>query len=144
MTSPLERVRRRFPAPGPAGLFTRAAVTVSFHPDRLLADGADVATRMTGDGAYHNQFRTGISNGGPGGDRRRWEDRMFPGLPPDAGPVHGALNLAGCPDGAAPRLGSCHLRRRAARFRRRRGGGRPPAARAPRRVCPRSDAPPRR
>jgi hypothetical protein len=52
VTSPLEHVRRRFPAPGPAGLFTRAAVTVNFHPDRLLADGTDVATRMAADGAW--------------------------------------------------------------------------------------------
>jgi hypothetical protein len=90
-------------------LFTRAVITVSFHPDRLLADGACVADHLVEDGAYHNQFRTGVSNGGLGGDRRLWEDRMFPGLTDDDRPVYGALNLAGHPDGASPRFGSCHL-----------------------------------
>jgi hypothetical protein len=109
VSSPLEHVRRLFPAPGPPGLFDRAVITVSFHPDRLLADGRDVATHLAEDGAYHNQFRTGISNGGLGGDRLAWEDRMFPGLGMHERPVYGALNLAGHPDGASPRFGSCHL-----------------------------------
>lgn len=109
MTSPLEHVRRRFPAPGPPGLFDRAAITVNFHPDRLLADGRSVAEHLVDDGAYHNQFRTGISNGGLGGDRPRWEERMFPGLSAGQRPIYGALNLAGHPDGASPRFGSCHL-----------------------------------
>ena len=97
MTSPLDHVLRR------------AVITVSFHPDRLLADGLDVASHLAADGEYHNQFRTGISNGGLGGDRPAWEDRMFPGLAPHERPVYGALNLAGYPDGASPRFGSCHL-----------------------------------
>jgi hypothetical protein len=90
-------------------LFTRAVITVSFHPDRLLADGVCVADHLVEDGAYHNQFRTGISNGGLGGDRRLREDQMFPGRTDDDRPVYGALNLAGHPDGASPRFGSCHL-----------------------------------
>jgi hypothetical protein len=90
-------------------LFTRAVITVSFHPDRLLADGVCVADHLVADGAYHNQFRTGISNGGLGGDRLLWEERMFPGLTDDDRPIYGALNLAGHPDGASPRFGSCHL-----------------------------------
>jgi hypothetical protein len=111
VTSPLDHVRRLCPEPGPPGLFERAAITVSFHPDRLLADGVSVAEHLAADGVYHSQFRTGISNGGLGGDRDLWEQRMFPGCysgPADR-PVYGALNLAGYPDGASPRFGSCHL-----------------------------------
>ena len=107
MTSPLDHVRRLFPQPGPPGLVERAAITVNFHPDRLLADGVTVAEHLAADGAYYSQFRTGISNGGLGGDRDRWEQRMFPGLTDR--PIYGALNLAAHPDGAAPRFGSCHL-----------------------------------
>lgn len=81
-------------------------ITVSFHPDRLLADGTDVATHLATDGEYHHQFRIGISNGGLGGDRQAREELMFPGLAP---PLYGAVNLAGHPDGGSPRFGSCHL-----------------------------------
>ncbi|GIM94951.1 DUF3626 domain-containing protein [Paractinoplanes toevensis] len=104
-------VRERFPAPGPAGLFDRVVITVNFHPDRLLADGSTVAARLAADGVYRTQFETGISNGGLGGDRPAWEERMFPGVYAGAvgRPVYGGLNLAGHPDGASPRFGSCHL-----------------------------------
>ena len=101
--------------PGPE--FTAgAAITVNFHPDRLLADGRTVAEHLFAEGRYRNQFETGISNGGLnaylGGDRDRWEHRMFDGA--YAGmvadrPVYGALNLAGYVDGASPRFGSCYL-----------------------------------
>ncbi|MCA2214946.1 DUF3626 domain-containing protein [Jidongwangia harbinensis] len=101
----------------PPGLLDRAPITVSFHPDRLLGDGATVAEHLLADGRYRSQFETGISNGGltayPGGDRHRWEQRMFGGAYPADGivgrPVYGGLNLAGHPDGASPRFGSCHL-----------------------------------
>ncbi|MEV4705160.1 DUF3626 domain-containing protein [Actinoplanes sp. NPDC049316] len=104
----------RVPVPG-------ARITVNFHPDRLLRDGRTVAEHLAAEGVYRSQFETGISNGGltayPGGDRDRWEQRLFAGAYPSrsgAGrPVYGALNLAGHPDGAAPRFGSCHLRLRA-------------------------------
>lgn len=113
MTSAADRalahVRALFPAAAdlPAG----TAVTVNFHPDRLVADGRTVAECLATDGVYRSQFETGISNGGIGEFRARWEDRMFGGAyPGTAGrPVYGALNLAGHPDGAAPRFGSCHL-----------------------------------
>jgi hypothetical protein len=100
-----------FPAPGPAGLFDRAVITVSFHPDRLVADGRTVAECLAADGVYRSQFETGISNGGLGGDRVAWEERMFPGVYRSAvgRPVYGGLNLAGFADGASPRFGSCHL-----------------------------------
>ncbi|MEV4640164.1 DUF3626 domain-containing protein [Actinoplanes sp. NPDC049548] len=103
-----------------------ARITVSFHPDRLLGDGRTVAERLAADGVYRSQFETGISNGGltayPGGDRDRWEQRMFAGAYPSstrAGrPLYGGLNLAGHPDGASPRFGSCHLRLRPSVLRR--------------------------
>jgi hypothetical protein len=111
---------RALAAPGiapPPGLLQRSPITVSFHPDRLLPDGRTVAQRLLADGRYRSQFETGISNGGltarPGGDRDRWEQRMFAGAYPPAvttgRPVYGGLNLAGHPDGASPRFGSCHL-----------------------------------
>ena len=97
-------------------------ITLNFHPDRLLADGRSVAQALTTDGVYRSQFETGISNGGltayPGGDRDRWEQRLFggayqwPGVDPADRPKYGGLNLLDHPDGAAVRFGSCHLRLR--------------------------------
>jgi hypothetical protein len=110
----LAHVRDLFPEAGPAEV-PAAPITVSFHPDRLLAGGGTVAERLASEGVYRSQFETGISNGGltafPGGDRDRWEQRMFPGVYTAAvgRPVYGGLNLAGYPDGASPRFGSCHL-----------------------------------
>ncbi|MEU7607801.1 DUF3626 domain-containing protein [Micromonospora sp. NPDC049204] len=99
-------------------------LTVNFHPDRLCADGRTVADALAEDGAYRSQFVTGISNGGltayPGGDRDRWERRMFdgayqrPGVTPAQRPTYGGLNLLDHADGACPRFGSCHLRLRPA------------------------------
>jgi hypothetical protein len=119
VTTPAQRalahVRALAPEPGPDGLLDRVAVTVNFHPDRLLADGRTVAEHLAAEGVYRSQFETGISNGGltaySGGDRDRWEQRMFPGVyaSPAGRPVYGGLNLAGHPDGASPRFGSCHL-----------------------------------
>jgi hypothetical protein len=119
VTSPADRalahVRGLFPAPGPAGLFDRAVITVSFHPDRLVAGGRTVAECLLADGVYRTQFETGISNGGLdgviGGLRTVWEQRMFGGAYESAAgrPIYGGLNLAGHPDGASPRFGSCHL-----------------------------------
>lgn len=57
-------------------------VTLHFHPDRLVA-GVPILQRMACDGVYRSQFETRTSNGGltahPGGDRWRWESRMFAG-----------------------------------------------------------------
>ncbi|MEU8816897.1 DUF3626 domain-containing protein [Actinoplanes sp. NPDC048796] len=108
----LAHVRGLFPEASPV---PAAPITVSFHPDRLLAGGATVAECLAAEGVYRSQFETGISNGGltayPGGDRERWEHRMFGGAyTGTAGrPIYGGLNLAGYPDGASPRFGSCHL-----------------------------------
>ncbi|MFI8287619.1 DUF3626 domain-containing protein [Streptomyces sp. NPDC085614] len=92
-------------------------VTLNFHPDRLL-HGKPILDAMAEDGAYHSQFVTGTSNGGltahPGGDRWRWESRIFDGAYDEATaherPVYGALDFRGKPVGGAPRFGSAHFR----------------------------------
>ena len=57
-------------------------VTLHFHPDRLTG-GRPILERMAKDKVYRSQFETGTSNGGltahPGGDRWRWENRIFAG-----------------------------------------------------------------
>ncbi|WP_341715733.1 DUF3626 domain-containing protein [Micromonospora sp. FIMYZ51] len=105
-----------------AAIGSTGRVTLNFHPDRLLADGRTVAEALAAEGVYRSQFETGISNGGlsayAGGDRDRWEQRMFGGAYQRAGvrpadrPKYGGLNLLDHPDGACPRFGSCHLRLR--------------------------------
>ncbi|MGC5022819.1 DUF3626 domain-containing protein [Micromonospora sp. DT47] len=105
-----------------AAVAEHGRLTVNFHPDRLLADGRTVAGALADEGAYRSQFVTGMSNGGltayQGGDRDRWEERLFggayqqPGVRPADRPVYGGLNLLDHPDGACPRFGSCHLRLR--------------------------------
>ena len=100
-----------------APLDPRLRVTLNFHPDRAAAGGL-VLDRLAGDGVYRSQFVTGTSNGGltayPGGDRWRWESRIFGGAydaaPAADRPVYGALNFRGKPVGAAPRFGSAHFR----------------------------------
>lgn len=92
-------------------------VTLNFHPDRLVA-GEPILAAMARDGVYRSQFETGTSNGGltahPGGNRWRWESRIFDGAYDDAEPAvrpkYGALDLHQRPHGAAPRFGSAHLR----------------------------------
>ncbi|MET7964742.1 DUF3626 domain-containing protein [Micromonospora zamorensis] len=106
------------------GAIGSGRLTVNFHPDRLCADGRTVADALAEDGVYRSQFVTGISNGGltayPGGDRDRWEHRMFggayqrPGVTSAQRPTYGGLNLLDHADGACPRFGSCHLRLRPA------------------------------
>jgi hypothetical protein len=99
-----------------------ADVTLSFHPDRLLADGRSVAEALCDEGVYRSQFETRISNGGltayPGGDRDRWERALFggayqaPGVRHAERPRYGGLNLLHHRNGACPAFGSCHLRLR--------------------------------
>jgi hypothetical protein len=92
-------------------------ITLNFHPDRLIG-GLAILRALAQDGAYHSQFVTGTSNGGltahPGGDRWRWESRIFGGAYDDADPherpVYGALNFRRQVVGAAPRFGSSHFR----------------------------------
>jgi hypothetical protein len=95
----------------------RLRIHVQFHPDRA-GRGRTVLDALADGGVYLSQFVTGTSNGGltahPGGDRWRWESRMFGGAyddaPATARPVYGALDHLGQPRGAAPRFGSAYLR----------------------------------
>ena len=92
-------------------------VTLHFHPDRL-ARGVPILLRMAADGIYRSQFETGTGNGGltafPGGDRWRWESRIFGGAYDDGPaanrPRYGSLNFRGRRVGGSPRFGSAHLR----------------------------------
>ena len=92
-------------------------ITVNFHPDWPMGDGT-VLEALAVEGVYRSQFVTGTSNGGLtahlGGDRWRWESRMFGGAydegPAEARPVYGALNFRRKTVGGAPRFGSAHLR----------------------------------
>jgi hypothetical protein len=103
----------------------RARVTLNFHPDRPARDGGPLLASLLRDGVYRSQFATGTSNGGltahPGGDRWRWESRMFgaayDGAPAGHRPVYGALDDAlfdPAGVGGSPRFGSAHLRLRPA------------------------------
>jgi len=91
-------------------------ITLNFHPDGF---GYDVpVVEQLADGFYRSQFETGTSNGGltayPGGDRWRWESRLFGGFydlaRPSERPKYGALNDRNSPYGGSPRFGSSHLR----------------------------------
>ena len=92
-------------------------VTLHFHPDRLVG-GVPILDQMARDRVYRSQFETGVGNGGltayPGGDRWRWESRMFGGAyddGPTAGrPKYGALNFRRRGVGGSPRFGSAHFR----------------------------------
>ncbi|WP_033337541.1 DUF3626 domain-containing protein [Catenuloplanes japonicus] len=94
------------------------AVTLHFHPDRLTRTGEPILDAMRRDGRYRSQFETGTGNGGltahRGGDRWRWESRLFGAVYDDAGPEHrpvyGSLNHLGSPAGGSPRFGSSHFR----------------------------------
>ncbi len=92
-------------------------VTLHFHPDRLVA-GEPILRLMARDGLYRSQFETGTSNGGltahPGGDRWRWESRIFAGAydhgPAAQRPKYGSLNFRRRLVGGSPRFGSAYLR----------------------------------
>ncbi|WP_300345818.1 DUF3626 domain-containing protein [Nesterenkonia sp.] len=95
------------------------SLTLQFHPDWPYQQGL-VIDAMVRDGRYRSQFETGTSNGGltakPGGDRWRWESRLFEGRYDDqeasARPVYGAWNRRTDPYGGSPRFGSAHFRMR--------------------------------
>lgn len=96
-------------------------VSVHFHPDRLVRD-TPIIRAMATEGGYRTQFETGTSTGGltayPGGDRWRWESRMFGGTydhaPAAERPRYGSLNFRRRGVGGSPRFGSAHLRLTAA------------------------------
>lgn len=95
------------------------AITLQFHPD-WPHQGRKVIESMAADGYYRSQFTTGISNGGltafPGGDRWRWESRLFSGRYDDGEgsdrPVYGAWNRRADGYGGAIRFGSSYVRLR--------------------------------
>lgn len=92
-------------------------IDVHFHPDVELR-GRTVLEFLRDERTYRTQFETGTSNGGltayPGGDRWRWEHRLFRGMydaaPASDRPRYGALNHRRRAVGASPRFGSAHLR----------------------------------
>ncbi|MFC5888401.1 DUF3626 domain-containing protein [Kitasatospora sp. CM 4170] len=92
-------------------------VTLNFHPDRE-SGGRSILESLAAEGVYRSQFVTGTSNGGltahPGGDRWRWESRIFGGAydeaPAGERPVYGALDFRRRPLGGAPRFGSAFFR----------------------------------
>ena len=94
-------------------------ITLQLHPDGPFAGGL-VIEALARDGVYRSQFETGTSNGGltahPGGDRWRWESRLFGGRyderPAAERPVYGALDHRSRPHGGAIRFGSAYLRLR--------------------------------
>jgi hypothetical protein len=96
-----------------------ARVVLHFHPDRFGLKSATVAQALLEDGAYRNQFETGLSSGSlsafPGGERDVWEKALFGGAYHAQGatnaerPKYGALELVRFPDGPIPRFGSCYL-----------------------------------
>ncbi|NJD02331.1 MAG: DUF3626 domain-containing protein [Ruminiclostridium sp.] len=79
-------------------------VTLNFHPDRFSNNGKLIIDNLLTDGEYHNQYKTGTSNGGlnpyMGGNRDLWEKRLFQGAYHDENsemtdrPKYGALNIA--------------------------------------------------
>lgn len=102
-----------------ASVCDHAHVAIHFHPDRPVGNRI-VAQALLQDGAYRNQFETGISNGlvavNAGGPRDSWERNLFSGAYHDEPelqaaerPKYGALDLTCSPDGPAPRFGSCYL-----------------------------------
>lgn len=119
-STPCERALRHVTERSSGGPLDPALrVTLNFHPDRA-ARGIPILDALAEDGVYRSQFVTGTSNGGltahPGGDRWRWESRIFGGsydtAPAEERPVYGALNFRHKPVGAAPRFGSAHFRLR--------------------------------
>ncbi len=120
----LAAIRRRCSGASPvqvgrAPVPAEARIVVHFHPDRLLR-GQSLLSALATSGVYQSQFVTGTSNGGltafPGGDRFRWESRIFEGAYDEASaeerPTYGALLASGqgaASYGAAPRFGSAYL-----------------------------------
>ncbi len=92
-------------------------VTLNFHPDRISSD-VHILDSILASGVYKSQFETKTSNGGltahPGGDRWKWESRIFGGAYDNdissSRPKYGALNYKRDAYGASPRFGSAYIR----------------------------------
>lgn len=95
------------------------SIAVHFHPGWPFAGGT-VLEAIIDSGRYRTQFETGTSNGAvtahAGGDRWRWESRLFGSRYDEAPvcerPVYGAWNRRDHRYGASPRFGSAYLRLR--------------------------------
>ncbi|WP_397335028.1 DUF3626 domain-containing protein [Paenibacillus thiaminolyticus] len=89
-------------------------MTVNFHPDRLFADGSLVVDGLLRDGVYRCQFETGVTSASltayPGGDRDRWERRLFGRLSSGRDSTPGAPEIRGAEPVAAPRRGRAEFR----------------------------------
>lgn len=113
----LQYVNARSGEPTGTPLAPAARINLQFHPDRRH-QGRPILQALREDGCYKSQFETRTSNGGltahEGGDRWRWESRIFGsaynGATPAERPKYGALNHLALPTGAAPRFGSAYLR----------------------------------
>lgn len=97
-------------------LVDKACVNLHFHPDRYLKDGSQIIDGLIQTGEYLNQYQTQVSSGSLsakiGGDRDKWENKLFNNLFGSSTkdrPKYGALNLTGTSDGASPRFGSCYF-----------------------------------
>jgi hypothetical protein len=98
---------------------THARIMLHFHPDRFGDETINVAESLLREGAYRNQFETGLSSASPtaypGGERDEWERALFGGDYHTAGvlaserPKYGALELVRFSDGPTPRFGSCYF-----------------------------------
>ncbi len=118
--SPQDSAQRQIEArsDGPP-LDAAARITLQFHPDRHYR-GKPLLLALAVDGHYKSQFESSTSNGGltahEGGDRWKWESRIFGGAydaaAPAERPKYGALNFRARPTGAAPRFGSSYFRLR--------------------------------
>ncbi|WP_432893999.1 DUF3626 domain-containing protein [Kribbella sp. CA-245084] len=92
-------------------------ITLHFHPNWPHGNQM-VIESMGGDGFYRSQFVTGVSNGGltafEGGDRWRWESRLFAReydkQDPVARPVYGVWNRREDVYGGGIRFGSSYFR----------------------------------
>jgi hypothetical protein len=97
-----------------------ARIVLHFHPGWAFGERT-VLEAMADSGVYRSQWETRTSNGGltafPGGDRWRWESRLFKGRYDEVDaavrPVYGAWNRHEDPYGGSPRFGSAYLRLRA-------------------------------
>jgi hypothetical protein len=101
-------------------LGTKAPVTVAFVPDKETSDGTRLVDALARDGRWRNQFETGTSEGklapGAGGERDRWEKKLFMGLYQQQGlipaqrPKYGTLDAAKNPtDGTMPQYGDAYF-----------------------------------
>lgn len=83
-----------------------------------MVAGSLVIDNLAADGVYRSQFETAASSGGltahRGGDRWRWESRIFGGVyddcDPSLRPKYGSSNHRNDPAGGSRRFGSAHLR----------------------------------